>query len=302
MISDKITIILLPEDADRMKRLSIPRVFIRLAVIILISFSLYLSWLVPHYMILKAKMPMLAQLEMEKKEKENEFIHLAERIHEMTIKIREFKQIDDRLKIMANLEPEDNTYNGHFPGMGGSPSTLSSSDLSGAATLRELVPMMHRTLDSLKTMAAVSKRDKYQLHQYFKNQKKLLDATPSVCPTKGWFSSPFGYRISPFTGRREFHNGLDISTKMNTPIIAPADGIVSAVRRDRLSGNVLVITHGYGFETIYAHLHEILVDKNQEVKRGDTVARVGNTGLSTGPHLHYEVHINGVPTDPARYF
>ena len=302
MISDKITIILLPEDADRMKRLSIPRVFIRLAVIILISFSFYLSWLIPHYMILKAKMPKLAQLEMQNKEKENEFTHLAERIHEMTIKIREFKQIDDRLKIMANLETDDNMYDGHFPGMGGSPSTSLSSDLTRAATLRELVPMMHRTLDSLKTMTAVSKRDKFKLHRYFRNQKKLLDATPSICPTKGLHSSPFGYRVSPFTGKREFHNGLDISTKINTPVIAPADGIVSSVRRDRLSGNVLVLTHGYGFETVYAHLHEILVEKNQEVKRGDTVARVGNTGLSTGPHLHYEVHLNGVPTDPTKYF
>ena len=129
----------------------------------------------------------------------------------------------------------------------------------------------------------------------------MLAHTPSVWPTKGWVSSRFGYRISPFTSEREFHKGLDISTRKKSPVIAPSDGIVSSVRWDHGYGKLLSISHGYGVKTRYAHLDEVLVKQGQYVKRGQKIALVGDTGRTTGPHLHYEVHLNEVPVNPLRY-
>jgi murein DD-endopeptidase MepM/ murein hydrolase activator NlpD len=114
-------------------------------------------------------------------------------------------------------------------------------------------------------------------------------------------SSSFGYRLSPFTNEREFHRGVDISARMKTKIIAPADGIVTSVGRTYGYGNRVTISHGYGMKTVYGHLHSSLVKKGDHVKRGQEIALLGNTGRSTGPHLHYEVHLNDVPVDPFRY-
>ncbi len=120
-------------------------------------------------------------------------------------------------------------------------------------------------------------------------------------PTRGWTSSRFGYRASPFTGKREFHKGIDISARMGSPVVATADGMVAFSGLDRGYGRTIVLKHGYGLKTRYAHLKRILVKKGQFVKRGEIIGLVGNSGRSTGSHLHYEVHLNGVPVNPMKY-
>jgi murein DD-endopeptidase MepM/ murein hydrolase activator NlpD len=117
----------------------------------------------------------------------------------------------------------------------------------------------------------------------------------------GWVTSNFGYRTSPFTGRREFHRGLDIATRSGTPILAPADGVVIFAGPKRLSGNMIIIDHGHGMTTNYGHIKQAHKKKGERVKRGDVIAEVGNTGRSTGPHLHYEVLLNGVSVNPEKY-
>jgi murein DD-endopeptidase MepM/ murein hydrolase activator NlpD len=108
--------------------------------------------------------------------------------------------------------------------------------------------------------------------------------------------------VSPFTGRRQFHRGLDIASHSGTPIISPADGVVTFTGRKGLMGNMLTLEHGYGMVTRYGHLKKILKKRGERVKRGETIALVGNTGRSTGPHLHYEVRLNGVAVNPTKYF
>ena len=133
------------------------------------------------------------------------------------------------------------------------------------------------------------------------DKRSLLDSTPSIWPVKGWVTSEFGYRVDPFTGRQELHEGLDIAARLGTPVVAPADGIVIYARYERSFGNTIIIDHGYGFSTLYGHLSEIYVRPGDRVKRGQVIGAVGNTGRSTGPHLHYEVRKNGVPVDPRDY-
>ena len=160
---------------------------------------------------------------------------------------------------------------------------------------------MHQSLDNLSAEICMQTNEKAELLEFLRDQKSMLACTPSVWPTRGWISSGFGYRISPFTNEREFHQGLDIATRMNSVIVAPADGVISSAGWEYGFGRVVTLSHDYGLKTKYGHLAETLVKKGQYVKRGQKIALVGNTGRSTGPHLHYEVHLKGVPVNPLRY-
>jgi hypothetical protein len=140
-----------------------------------------------------------------------------------------------------------------------------------------------------------------ELWESLRERQSLLAATPSIKPTRGWFTSKFGYRISPFTSRPVMHNGIDIAAAPGSPIVAPADGIVSFAGYDPGYGKLVSIDHGYGVVTRFGHTSQIFVEVGQKVSRRDVIASVGNTGRSTGPHLHYEVRVNNVPVDPYNY-
>ncbi len=140
-----------------------------------------------------------------------------------------------------------------------------------------------------------------QLQELLQDRQSILNATPSIKPVPGWFTSPFGYRVDPFTGRQELHAGLDIAAPIGTPVMAPADGVVSYIGYEAGYGKLLVIDHGYGVRTRYGHNSQIYVQLGQKVKRHDIISAVGSTGRSTGPHLHYEVRVNGVPVNPLNY-
>lgn len=140
-----------------------------------------------------------------------------------------------------------------------------------------------------------------ELWETLSEKQNLLSATPSVRPAKGWFTSGFGYRISPFTGKPAMHNGLDIAASPGSPVYAPADGIVSFAGYDEGYGKLVSIDHGYGLVTRFGHNSQIYVQVGQKVNRWDIIAAVGNTGRSTGPHLHYEVRVNNVPVNPINF-
>ncbi len=128
-----------------------------------------------------------------------------------------------------------------------------------------------------------------------------MAATPSIWPTKGYVSSKFGPRVSPFTGRQQQHTGIDVAAARGTPILAPADGVVTYSGRLPGYGHAIVITHGFGFKTFYGHNHENKVRKGQRVKRGQVIGTVGSSGYSTGSHLHYEVLVNNSPVNPLKH-
>jgi murein DD-endopeptidase MepM/ murein hydrolase activator NlpD len=140
-----------------------------------------------------------------------------------------------------------------------------------------------------------------ELSEYFEDQKSMLASTPSIWPTQGWVTSDFGVRHDPYNEDRSMHQGLDISTPHGQPVQTPSDGTVVFNGTEGGYGKVLVIDHGYGVKTRYAHLSETVVRLGERVARGQKVAAVGNTGRSTGPHLHYEVRVNGIPENPRKF-
>jgi len=141
------------------------------------------------------------------------------------------------------------------------------------------------------------------IYDAFKNRSDQIQSTPSIRPVyTGFINDGFGYRRDPFTGRREFHYGIDITAPTGTPIFATADGVVGEARYQGGYGNVVRINHGYGYSTIYAHLSRIVVRAGDTVRRGQKVGEIGASGRSTGPHLHYEVKQFNINKNPLDFF
>lgn len=156
-------------------------------------------------------------------------------------------------------------------------------------------------LDSLGERA-VTLRDKIkELTKIQEDKLMYIASTPSIWPVKGWVTSDFGYRRSPFSLAADFHEGIDIAASRGTPVAAPADGVVTFAGYKGGYGKMVVIDHGFGIVTKYGHTSEYFVKEGDRIKRGTKIALVGSTGHSTGPHLHYEIYSDGVPVDPMKY-
>lgn len=225
--------------------------------------------------------------------------NFAREIDTLKSRLVALNTFEKKIRIIANIEKTgENT--GLF-GMGGA----IPDDLDPKMLLTEkhnsLIREMHHQANQLDTAASNQETGFESLLKYLETQVDLLASTPSIRPANGWVTSKFAHRTSPFTGRREFHNALDIANRTGTPIIAPADGKVTFAGRKWLLGNVVEINHGHGFTTRYSHCKEFKKKKGEKVKRGETIALMGNTGRSTGPHLHYQIHLNGVPVNPEKY-
>ncbi len=299
MLRKMITIVFLPDTSNRVKQFRIPQLLLLASLIIFLTIALVFMWGFAEYRDIKKKIPRLAQLEEENALQKTQLASLTEKIDRINGRLIELNEFDQKLKIMVNLETEEE--NSQFLGIGGSDPSLLDPDYTIEKAHERLVTLMHQSLADLDTAISIQINEKEELYKYLENQKNMLACTPSVWPTRGWLSSGFGKRTSPFTNEEEFHKGIDISTRMNTPIIAPADGIVSSTGKDYIMGNKLMINHGYGMKTRYGHMAKILVKKGESVKRGQKIGLVGNTGRSTGPHLHYEVYLNSLPVNPRNY-
>lgn len=139
------------------------------------------------------------------------------------------------------------------------------------------------------------------IQRHLASKDQMLASTPTIAPVVGLITDGFGRRRDPITGRPAFHSGIDISAVRGLPVKVPADGVVVFVGRDSGLGKTVRVSHGFGYTTVYGHLDRIDVEAGQEVQRGDLVGRLGNTGRSTGPHLHYEVHVDGQARNPLGY-
>ncbi len=158
-------------------------------------------------------------------------------------------------------------------------------------------------LDEIERKISVQQQSYFEIESKISDDEKRLRNIPAIIPVKtGRLNDNYGYRSDPFTKVRRFHYGQDFTAPRGTPVYATADGKVIEVRRKALIGKVIKIDHGYGYETLFGHLNGFEVRKGQKIKRGDLIGYVGNTGRSTGSHLHYEVRVEGKPVDPLDYF
>ncbi len=176
----------------------------------------------------------------------------------------------------------------------------SSADSSGLSE-QDMIASIKDGIDWLSKEATIQEQSLQELSLAAEKKSSRWAATPSIWPVKGWVTSGFGPRVSPFTEKPAWHDGLDIGAAANAPIQAPAQGRVTAVGFDPKLGILVKLDHGFGIETVYGHLAKSLVKEGQRVKRGEAIALVGSSGLATGPHLHYMVKVNGQALDPVKY-
>ncbi|MGH7701396.1 MAG: peptidoglycan DD-metalloendopeptidase family protein [Gemmatimonadales bacterium] len=228
-----------------------------------------------------------------------------QRMREQLVSLRDtlnsFGEREQELRLLAGLTPTDPGV--QLGGIGGPAGEWSQRDsLSTAGALGAEVLQARLDMEALTRRANILNRSLSEAYDSLSRHQARLAATPSIMPTKGWLTSAFAReRQHPILHLARPHEGIDVTAPMGAEIEAPAAGIVTEVRWVDGYGNMLTIDHGYGVVTRYAHCSKILVARGTRVRRGQTVALVGSTGLSTGPHLHYEVWLNGKPADPLRY-
>lgn len=222
-------------------------------------------------------------------------------IAQQTESIKEFKETIEyfetyakKLNVMAGLKsPEVLREVGLGGGSQNNGQQMNLPESSQSFTLNDIKKISEK--------AEGVERNLSQLVVFFENDIAKLASMPTIWPTRGYLASPFGWRDDPFTGKKTFHRGYDIVTSYGNPVVATADGVVIRCSNDKIGGNSVVISHRGGYTTRYLHLSKWLVKSGQKVKRGDTIGLVGTTGKATGPHVHYEVHVNGRPVNPYRF-
>lgn len=170
----------------------------------------------------------------------------------------------------------------------------------------ELVVSTTQKMDLLSKQLYIQSKSFDEVVEFYKNHEDMLRHLPAIQPVANKdlkrTASGYGYRIHPIYQTRIFHNGMDFSCDIGTPVYATADGLVKSARWERGYGYTVRLDHGYGYETVYAHLKKCEVKRGQKVVRGETIAVSGNSGRSTGPHVHYEVLQRGRPVNPANYY
>ncbi|MDR2955277.1 MAG: M23 family metallopeptidase [Prevotella sp.] len=224
------------------------------------------------------------------------------------------KRADEMMEIIKDMQQrDDNLYRAIFHG-DPIPSSIRSSGAGTASRYEYLadLPSADLIIQTSKKIDFIAKQIYIQSNSFdevlemAKNQKDRLSHIPSIQPVamKYWkrMASGYGVRIDPIYGTPRFHAGMDFAADIGTPIYVTGDGTVSYVDWKQGFGKCIIVDHGYGFQTLYAHLNDYKVRVGQNVKRGEHIADVGNTGKSTGPHLHYEVHVKGRPDNPAKYY
>lgn len=230
----------------------------------------------------------LKRLKTENQELKQVNQELGKTIGDVQARLEDFEERTARLALAAGLEPDQTLFlggegNGERVGAGGPYDRIQDAP------------------EGLKERGEWIDRGLERVEKQLSEREKELVSTPTIAPVHGLITDGFGRRRDPFTGRLAMHRGLDISSRIGTPVEVPADGVVVASGRERGYGRVIRISHGMGYTTVYGHLHKILVKPGDVVHRGQTIGLVGNTGRSTGPHLHYEVHKDGRAVNPLYY-
>ena len=226
---------------------------------------------------------------------------MAQQLETLSQEMTRLRTFDTQIRRLAGMQAG--------PAAGAPTLAVGGGTLELAKALKEgeqaeqvlLLARLYQDLERLEREIALRAESLQAVTEYLTKQKDRLTATPALWPTEGHVTSPFGPRTSPFTGQPQQHTGVDIAAPPGTPIRAPADGIVTFAGTLPGYGHALVLTHGFGFKTFYGHNQRNQVIKGQTVKRGQIIALVGNTGYSTGAHLHYEVLLNDQPHNPLKY-
>lgn len=297
--NESFTLIVVPDRHAEVKRFHLKKVWLIQAVVVVAVIALVGFVMAGHYFSVVSDAHENPTLREENLKLKSELAVIREQLQHVGQTLDRVERFDQKLRAITLLsDPQRNLAMGPteqqpLP-VAGENQFVRSKDAEGPQVLGQ-------KLEKLSAEATRQEQSLQELQAYFQDQKSLLASVPSVWPTRGWVTSDFGSRLDPYTSERVMHAGLDIAGPHGKEIVAPSDGTVVFAGLEGGYGNVLVIDHGYGIKTRYGHLSAIKVKAGERVKRGDIVAAMGNTGRSTGPHLHYEVRVNGIAQNPRKF-
>lgn len=249
--------------------------------------------------------PKELMLKNEVKEMEFYYQDLRQKVDNLDKILAEMSYRDDNIyRVVLGSEPIDKSI--REAGVGGAEryNDIRSKDINH----EELIVTLNQSIDKLRRKVYIESKSQDELVQIAENKEKLFAAIPAIQPVPKKqtvvLASGFGIRIHPIYKVRKMHHGIDFAAPIGTPIYATANGTIESVEVNLVAGygNKVDIDHGFGYKTRYAHMHMFVVRRGQQVKRGDLIGYVGNTGVSTAPHVHYEVFVHGSQVNPVHYF
>jgi murein DD-endopeptidase MepM/ murein hydrolase activator NlpD len=282
-------IVVIPDSSRRPRTLQVPARLARLASAACALVLLGVGFLFYHYVALHAAVLRL------QRERQDPVALSAARVQRLADRLAELDGLDRRLRVAAGLAPYQDSHMGRGGGRAGAEYAAAAED---RARLAERMP------DALQAMEQeITSRGQglLELTRFVEAKRQLLASTPAIWPVEGLVTDAYGRRRSPFSGGVETHEGLDIAAPLGSSVRASAEGVTAFAGPLASFGNVVFLRHGHGFATLYAHLARGAVQTGQRVRRGQVIGAVGMTGRTTGPHLHYEVHLRGVPVNPLLY-
>jgi murein DD-endopeptidase MepM/ murein hydrolase activator NlpD len=333
--SDAYTVVIFRGSSAKPLRFSFPRKLVSRLLIVGAILVLADILVISHYVIRTGEVWELSAFRAEAMSAREQTGAFSSAVDDLKKRLMSMKEVNQRLRVMLGIEtsktgdmtngrggvdaplpdgnalptseysPKSDAGAQHLSSVETSQSALagqaSPSAGSNGLTEQEMITSIKDGIDWLSKEAAIQEQSLQELSLAAEHKSSRWAATPSIWPVKGWVTSGFGPRVSPFTEKPAWHDGLDIGAAANAPVQAPAQGRVTTIGFDPKLGNLVKIDHGFGIETLYGHLAKALVKEGQRVKRGEVVGLVGSSGLATGPHLHYMVKLHGQALDPVKY-
>ncbi|MHB1397546.1 MAG: M23 family metallopeptidase [Trichloromonadaceae bacterium] len=288
MSAKKFAILIIPEGSHKVRRFSVKRGVVQSVAGLVLVLVVILGWVLVDYTRTSLDRNELQNLRTQNRTQETELRKLSASLESLREEMVVLAQNDAKVRVMAQISRPKSDV---LAGIGGPPESDATTDFAS----------VQKQIDQIVQAIDLRRESQEEIQAFLSDQRSLLASKPKGWPSRGWMTSGFGMRRSPFSGKPKMHEGLDIAASIGTPVYTTADGIVSQSETVAGYGKLVVIEHGYGYKTYYGHNSKLNVKVGQKVRRGDRIASVGNSGSSTGAHLHYEVRLNGVPLNPRKY-
>jgi len=297
----RFTVLLVPSPSDRIRRFEISGRWIRWGTVAGAIFGIFLLLFSALSVALFEKEARMISLQHKSRAQKEEIVRTYRKLQDIHSKMVDVAKLERKVRLIMNTS-ESNGSNVVL-GLGGPTQTVAPSILiqKGKRGMDDLMAEMDRQIGDLGQGVINQEESLANLKRAIRERQSEWAYTPSIWPTRGVMTSRFGYRTSPFGLGRDFHPGIDIAGSIGTPIMATASGTVTLAGWDQGFGKTVVIDHSGTISTLYGHLEKVNVYEGEQVKRGEVIGYLGNTGLSTGPHLHYQIMVNHTPVNPKRY-
>jgi len=298
------SVIIVSDAKSTNKEFSVSAKFLKSAVLAFSFLIVFFGFIIFQYLTMTLDKQKMKSLELENKDKQQKISSLSSTIEDLNHRLKNMETYKERIMVATGLTSplalkEVGSGGPEFGNPPGSDFSMAQKTLPNGINGQQQ-NLLSKT-NGIKENAKQIEDSLKSVESMVNQQKLQLAATPVIWPTRGYLSGVFGNRVHPFTGRLEFHYGLDIATQLGNKVIATADGVVLVAERRDYIGNVIIIDHGFGYVTHFGHLSGFNVKEGQRVKRYDVIGTVGTTGRSSGPHLHYEVRYYDKPMNPADF-